>query len=52
MANNDKLPYLSEIINLERDILPHRVVLLHAGVGAGKIRGQKFLQRRAIGFCS
>ena len=52
MANNDKLPYLSEIIDLERDILPHRVVLLHAGVGAGKTRGQKASPRRVIGFCS
>ena len=46
MANNDKLPYLSEIIDLERDSLPHRVVLLHAGVGAGKNTWTKASPRR------
>ena len=46
MANNDKLPYLSEIIDLERDILPHRVVLLHAGVGAGKNTWTKTLAQK------
>ena len=46
MANNDKLPYLSEIIDLERDILPHRVVLLHAGVGAGKNTWTKILAQK------
>lgn len=46
MASNDKLPYLSEIIDLERDILPHRVVLLHAGVGAGKNTWTKILAQK------
>ena len=46
MANNDKLPYLSEIIDLERDILPHRVALLHAGVGAGKNTWTKILAQK------
>lgn len=46
MANNDKLPYLSEIIDLERDILPYRAVLLHAGVGAGKNTWTKILAQK------
>ena len=43
---NSKLPYLSEIIDLERDILPHRAVLLHAGVGAGKNTWTKILAQK------
>ena len=46
MANNDKLPYLSEIIDLERDILPYRAILLHAGVGAGKNTWTKILAQK------
>ena len=46
MVNNDKLPYLSEIIDLERDILPYRAVLLHAGVGAGKNTWTKILAQK------
>ena len=46
MANNYKLPYLSEIIDLERDILPHRVVLLHVGVGVGKNTWTKILAKK------
>ena len=46
MANNEKIPYLSEIIDLERDIMPHRVVLLHAGVGAGKNTWTKILAQK------
>ena len=46
MANNYKLPYLSEIIDLERDILPHRVVLLHVGVGVGKNTWTKVLAKK------
>lgn len=46
MVNNDKLPYLSEIIDLERDILPYRAVLLHAGVGAGKNTWTRILAKK------
>ena len=44
--NSKKLPYLSEIIDLERDILPYRAILLHAGVGAGKNTWTKILAQK------
>lgn len=39
MAIN-KLLYLCKIIDLAQDILPYRMVLLHASIGTGKIHGK------------
>ena len=45
MAIN-KFLYLCKNIDLERDILPYRAILLHAGVGAGKNTWTKILAQK------
>lgn len=36
MEDTKQLPFLSEVIDYEKDIEPYKLILLHSGVGSGK----------------
>lgn len=42
MEDTKQLPFLSEVIDYEKDIEPYRLILLHSGVGSGKNYQDKY----------